>query len=221
MNQQATYLGQRSFRSKVIAQTHGDSFAMPKVPESRSRLRFDRLSGSRTALWASWTNGLAVGRRTASVSQLRQTNSSSLMPYNAMHLSPCPNRYLETSIWYMGWLCQDLTYLCKPALAVSHVTWPPFYFHKQLVITQKLYETETYLHWIRLAGSYRDEHIRFVRIRIRIRIPDPRSWSPLKFSHLFTGSLPTSAKRFHANPFGSFFREVANWQTASQTTTKT
>jgi len=37
----------------------------------RSRLSLDRLTGSRTALWASWTNGLAAGRRTASVSQLR------------------------------------------------------------------------------------------------------------------------------------------------------
>jgi len=57
------------------------------LPESRSRLRLDRLSGSRMALWASWTNGLAAGRRTASVSQLRQTRIHLL---HTMHSPPCP-----------------------------------------------------------------------------------------------------------------------------------
>jgi len=60
-----------------------DAQSAVRLPESRSRLHLDRLTGSRTALWASWTNGLAAGRRIASVSQLRQTYSSSLTPYNA------------------------------------------------------------------------------------------------------------------------------------------
>jgi len=60
-----------------------DAQSAVRLPESRSRLRLDRLTSSRTALSASWANGLAAGRRTASVSQPRQTHSSSLTPYNA------------------------------------------------------------------------------------------------------------------------------------------
>jgi len=45
------------------------SFKPPKVPVSRSRRSRNRLSGSRTALWASRTNRLAAGRRTASRSR--------------------------------------------------------------------------------------------------------------------------------------------------------
>ena len=55
-----------------------------RLPESGSRLRLEPLSGSRMALLASWTNSLAAGRRTASVSQLRQTHDSDLL-LHAMH----------------------------------------------------------------------------------------------------------------------------------------
>ena len=46
-----------------------------RLPVSPSRLRLDGLTGSRTALWASWTNGLAAGRRTASGSRITAINT--------------------------------------------------------------------------------------------------------------------------------------------------
>jgi len=48
-----------------------DAQSAVRLPVSRSRLRLDRLTGSHTALWASWTNGLAAGRRPASRSRSR------------------------------------------------------------------------------------------------------------------------------------------------------
>jgi len=46
-----------------------------RLPVSPSRLRLDGLTGSRTALWASSTNGLAAGRRTASGSRITEINT--------------------------------------------------------------------------------------------------------------------------------------------------
>jgi len=34
--------------------------------------------------------------------------------------------------------------------------------------------------------------------------PDLQNESPPKFSHLFTGPLPTFPEKLHANPLGSF-----------------
>jgi len=46
-----------------------DAQSAVRLPVSRSRRSRDRLTGSRTALWASPTNRLAAGRRTASRSR--------------------------------------------------------------------------------------------------------------------------------------------------------
>jgi len=77
----------------------GYSFATPisavQLPESWSRLRLDRLSGSRTALWASQTNGLPDGWRTASVSQPRQQTQIHLR--HTIHSPPWPNLYKMTT----------------------------------------------------------------------------------------------------------------------------
>jgi len=59
-----------------------------RLPESGSRRSRDRLSGSRMPLYASRTNSLAAGRRTASVAQLQQTHDRSLT--SAVNSPPCP-----------------------------------------------------------------------------------------------------------------------------------
>jgi len=63
-----------------------DAQSAMRLPDSGSRLCLDPLSGSRMSLWASWTKSLTAGWRTASVSQLRQTDD--LLPHT-LHLPPC------------------------------------------------------------------------------------------------------------------------------------
>ena len=73
-----------------------DAQSAVRLPESRSRLRIDRLTGSRTALWAYWTNRLGAGRRTASRSRNCDKHDSDLLTH-AVHSPPCPNVYIVYS----------------------------------------------------------------------------------------------------------------------------
>ena len=61
------------------------SFATPKVPCDCLKVGLDFVSNH--------SQILAAGRRRASVSQLRQTDDSDLLPH-AIHSPPCPNLYL-------------------------------------------------------------------------------------------------------------------------------
>jgi len=83
-----------------------DAQCTVRLPVSQSRRSRDRLSGSRTALWASRTNGLAAGPRPASRSgrrgnhtrgQLRHTVDSSpcLNVLSSCHAHPHPFAFLS------------------------------------------------------------------------------------------------------------------------------
>ena len=67
-----------------------DAHSAVRLPESRSRLRLNRLTGSHTALWASRTNRLAAGRRPVSRSCSRGNHTRGQLRYT-VHSPPCPN----------------------------------------------------------------------------------------------------------------------------------